>query len=490
MHWAVFGSRFLEFFREHWIYITVAGVYAANVILIFTVLYLERKNKETVYNWVVFSLLFPIVSFLLYLAVAKGVAFGEKKKFHQKFGQDRKRLKAFNETVQTIDQSDPVYEKHNRLINFCARTNASACTVLNSAVLQTDANEHFEDLLREIENARQFIHLQYFKIEPCENSIRLREALVKKASENVKVRILYEGFKMFRSAKNFFKKLREAGAEIRCIGKKNLFLLPKHLKFINHRKLAVIDNKISYICGINMGKKYFSKDKKVSPWRDTQIKFTGDVSAAVNQRFISDFNFVGKSKIPENEFVNHPAENRLPVLIDCDGLDTYQKTVESAYVKLIYSAKNTIRIQTPFLIPDQLLLNALKTASKSGVEVEIMIPGIPDKKMAFHCSLFYAKELADAGCRIYLYKGFIHSKTLTVDGGVSCVSTYNLDMRCLRYNFEIAAFIFDQAFADSMNCAFLTDLENSKEYTKEDIQNRTPGQKFKQKVSRFFAPYL
>lgn len=213
----------------------------------------------------------------------------------------------------------------------------------------------------------------------------------------------------------------------------------------------------------------------------------------LNFRFLQDFNFAAKDrefKPFESELKPWPVEDRLFMQIVADGPDRPENAIEEAYIKAIYAAKKRIWLQTPYLIPDEKFTTAIKCAAKSGVDVRIMIPGVPDKSYAYYSTLSYAEEYKLAGVKIVLWKGFIHSKTLLIDGEISSLGTFNLDNRSFKLHFEITAFVYDKLFNEKMAEIFEEDERHSFEMTEHYIVNRPLFQRFKERLMRLLSPLM
>jgi cardiolipin synthase A/B len=249
------------------------------------------------------------------------------------------------------------------------------------------------------------------------------------------------------------------------------------LNYRMHRKIVVIDDEIAYTGGINIGDEYLNKDKKIRPWRDTSIRIIGDIVYLFKLRFLIDFNYllnqrnvkVDEIKIEENLLNNN--DGKLNIQFLSNGPESEFKYVSDNYIKIISNSKKYVYIQTPYLIPGDNLLNIIRLAKQSGVDVKIIIPGIPDKKITYFVTKTYAKELIKYGVKIYLYNGFIHSKVLLCDDNITLMGTSNLDGMSFLLNYENDIIIFDENFTKENKDKFEDDLKNSKELKITKVEN-------------------
>jgi len=264
------------------------------------------------------------------------------------------------------------------------------------------------------------------------------------------------------------------------------------LNFRNHRKLAIIDGKIGYIGGFNIGDEYLGKNHKFGYWRDTHLRIYGNAVRNLQTRFILDWNQASRNDIlyEDRYYIGAPA-GEVGVQIVSSGPDSDWEQIKYGYIKMILSAKEFIYIQTPYFIPDDSLMDALRIAALSGVRIKIMIPNKPDHPFVYWATLSYSGELLHAGAEIYIYQnGFLHAKTIIVDGKISSVGTANIDVRSFRLNFEVNAFLYDKDIARKLVDEFQHDISLSTQMTDKLYAKRSLGIRFKESVSRLLSPIL
>lgn len=267
------------------------------------------------------------------------------------------------------------------------------------------------------------------------------------------------------------------------------------VNFRNHRKLVIIDGEVGYIGGFNIGNEYLGMDRKLGYWRDTHLRITGSAVHLLQARFYLDWNLSAQvQRRMEDEPRYFPPSQRtgnVGIQIVSSGPNSEKQQIKHGYLKMIYKAKERIYLQSPYLIPDDSLLTALKMAAMSGVDVRVMIPGRADHKLVYWASQSYLGELLKSGVRCFRYeKGFLHAKTMVVDGQIASVGTANLDIRSFKINFETNAFLFDSATAERLEQIFLEDLAECHEVTREEYESRPLKARLQESLTRLLSPIL
>jgi len=258
---------------------------------------------------------------------------------------------------------------------------------------------------------------------------------------------------------------------------------------------VVIDNKIGYVGGFNIGKEYIDKDEKFGHWRDTHLRIVGSAVTGLQLRFILDWNYAAHENLFETdkyfENVESGVRDYSEVQIIASGPDSLEQNIKNNYVRLINKAKKNIYIQTPYFIPDESLLTALFIAIKSGVEVNIMIPCKPDHPFVYWATYSYVGDLVMAGAKCYTYDaGFLHAKGMIVDDKAFCYGTANMDIRSFALNFEVNAIVYDEEKAVEMRQYFEKDVENSTLITSEHYAARSLPFRMREQICRLFSPLL
>lgn len=475
----------------------VATVLVVNIILAITLIFLERKNASSAWAWLLILFFLPLVGFILYLLLGR-----QLRRKHLFRWEGRKNIgidKLVNYQREALIEDKleyrvPSVKKYRQLIHLNLLSNNAVLTQDNHINIFTDGIDKFEALLQDIEEAKEHIHIQYyiFKLDNLGN--RLLNALINRAKQGVKVRILYDEMGSRGVKKRHFKELIEASGEVEVFFPSILPLINPRLNFRNHRKIVIIDGRVGYIGGFNVGDEYLGLNNKFGYWRDTHLRLEGSSVHPLQTRFLLDWNQASqKNRVHYSEryFPAIPLKGESAIQIVSSGPDTKWATIKNAYLKMIADARKHIYIQTPYFIPDESFLDAVRVAALSGIDVRIMIPNKPDHMFVYWATYSYVGLLLDAGAKIYIYdKGFIHAKMIVIDDEAASVGTANIDNRSFTLNFEVNAFIYDFSVAHTLSEIFERDMLDSYELTKELYEERSLWIKFKESVSRLLTPIL
>jgi cardiolipin synthase len=404
--------------------------------------------------------------------------FGHKRLFDETL---RKRLSLLSAADTYIySETEPDYHflsRHADIIKMIGRQGDCKLTADNKISVFTSGLEKYDALYGDISNAKKSVHLLYFTFNADYVGMRFINLLAEKAAAGVEVRLLYDTIGNFPYRLSHYKNITDAGGKVfRFFPLINIF----KVNYRNHRKIAVIDGRIAYTGGINVSKSYVGGHMRAKPWRDTHVRITGSGVNAFQERFLLDWIHISKEKFNFNdvkvqqEYFPVPSpEDMGTVALQAvsSGPDVDGELIKYGYIKMINNAKRSLYLQTPYFIPDEAFLIALRLAVNSGVDVKIIMPGVPDKPFVYLISRSYLKELLQAGIKVYLYNGFIHSKMIVMDGEVTTIGSANIDIRSFLLDFEINAFMFDEGFSARCEQIFLNDLNNSVEFTKDQIKD-------------------
>lgn len=468
-----------------------------NIIFAFVVIFQERRDVGSTWAWLLVLLLIPIAGFILYLFFAQN--FRRKRLFYwddiKKKGLDRG-LK-FQESLFRSEQflfKNYISSQNKDLITMNLLHNQAVLSEDNQVEIFTDGKAKFASLFKDIEEATEFIHVQYYIIQKDNLGKQLMDLLAKKAKEGVKVRVLYDELGSRRINQKFLQNLREAGGQAEAFFPSKYRLINIRLNYRNHRKLVIIDGKIGYVGGFNVGDEYLGLSPKFGYWRDTHLRIEGTAVYSIQTRFILDWNQASADHdivyFP-SLFPHLPSKGNVGIQIVTSGPDSEYEHIKNGYLKMITSARKSIYIQTPYFIPDSSVLDALRVASLSGVEVNVMIPNKPDHMFVYWATLSYIGEMLRAGANVYQYSnGFIHAKTLVVDEEIASVGTANIDFRSFKLNFEVNAFIYDECITQRLSQDFRQDITVSELLTMEKYLERSKWVRIKESISRLLSPIL
>lgn len=429
-----------------------------NLFLIGRLIFYKRKEPSLLLAWILVLLFIPVMGFIFYLLFERTPKVSKKVNL----------IDTIEEQVTDL-QYDSNAEEHVRsLIRYNHQFNEAKLTRYNELTFYSEGEAKYKQLYLDLSQATTSIHFLYFIIRKDELGTEFVNLLAKKAHEGVEVRVIYDGAGCFGTSMHFFDPIVKAGGKVYNFHPAKIRLVGLNYNYRNHRKIVVIDGKIGYMGGMNIGKEYMSLDLKYAPWRDAHLRIIGESVRFLQLRFLRDYFMVCDDVEEENQikskfknyFMSDIVDHVCEMQMVSDGPDTFTDDIKSGMVKMIQTAMKTIKIQTPYFIPDNLFLDTLKIAAFSGVKVELMIPTIADHHYVHRTTTSYIKELREAGITVYLYKGFLHSKMMTVDGKVSCIGSTNMDQRSFKINYEISAFVYNEVFTEQLNQQFSNDLKN------------------------------
>lgn len=471
-------------------------MFVVNLLFACVIIFLERKTPSTALAWVMVLFLLPVAGIILYFLFSQNIA--RKQIFKLTQLEERTQTKSLGRQLKRMEEGtyhfkSSISEKWQDLIHLNGLYGHAYFTQNNKITILTDGQQKMETLLKDIENATESINIMYFIVKNDEVGRQFINALTKKAREGVVVRLLLDAMGSRQIGDRLLKEFMEAG------GKRAYFFPPKfkwmyfRFNYRNHRKLAVIDGEVGYIGGFNIAREYLGKKKKFGYWRDTHLRVMGGCVQDINTRFLQDWRFASKEEVVINEayYSNILEVGQSGVQIVSSGPDSQKVEVKRAYMKMITSAREQIYLQTPYLVPDESILESLKMAAQSGVDVRIMIPCMPDHIFVYWATYSYVGELIRSGCKAYIYhNGFLHAKTLVVDGEVASVGSANFDVRSFRLNFEANAVIYDEIEAGKLEDIFHRDMEQSHPLTLELYEQRGWLIRIKESIARLISGIL
>src|SRR5690625_625515 len=472
----------------------LGSIMVANFVLAFTVIFLERKNASSTWAWLMVLFFIPVLGFILYLIL------GRRLSGHIFTWDTKSRLgveKAVQEQLSVLENDELPYKhgmlKQYKKLYYLHLKNSDAIYSQNNKVdIFMDGAEKFSALIRDLEQAKDHVHLLYYIVRHDHLGTNIANVLIKKAQEGVKVRFLYDDIGSRCLTKNYIRRLERANIQVGSFFPPKIPIINFKINYRNRRKLAIIDGEIGYIGGFNIGDEYLGKSEKFGYWRDTHLRVRGDAVKTMQTRFILDWNQASRNHIEYDERYFVGGDNGdVGMQIVSSGPDQEWEQIKYGYIKMILAAKEYVYIQTPYFIPDDSLMDALRIAALSGVKIKRMIPNKPDHVFVYWATLSHVGELLNEGAEIYLYQnGFMHAKTIVVDGAISSVGTATSDVRSFRLNFEVNAFLYDVDIAQQLVAAFQQDIEKSTQMTKSLYERRSIGIKFKESISRLLSPIL
>lgn len=469
-----------------------------NIILAIAIIFLERREPTSTWAWLLILFFVPVVGFILYLLFGRQIS---KKRMFRWEGRKKIGIDTLVDyQIDSLKEGSFEYKlsetptTYKELIYMQLLSNHAVLTQDNHVQIFDDGQEKFAELLHDIRLAKSHIHIQYYIFKLDRLGSRIVDALVEKAKQGVKVRLLYDEMGSRGVHKRDFKELIKYGGEVEIFFPSVLPLINPRLNYRNHRKIVVIDGRVGYIGGFNVGDEYLGLKKKFGYWRDTHLRIEGSSVHPLQTRFLLDWNQASDRQdlqYADQFFPVFPRKGDTAIQIVSSGPDSDWESIKIGYIKLINMAKKYVYIQTPYFIPDDAFMSAVRIACLSGIDVRIMIPNKPDHLFVYWATYSNVGALIDSGAKIYIYEnGFLHAKMIVIDDEAVSIGTANIDSRSFKLNFEVNAFIYDKHVSHQLAELFERDMMYSTELTAEKYANRPTRVKVKESISRLLSPIL
>ncbi|WP_235560886.1 cardiolipin synthase [Bacillus sp. FJAT-28004] len=461
------------------------------VLQLAAVFVMEHRRPAQLTAWLLIAFLFPIIGFIAYVMLGKDFV---RRRRMERFKQEAIRYanQLSKKALEAADMGNEQIERHKKLFAMLTGLAPFPITCNNEALVLNNGHDTYEAIFSELEQATHHIHMDYYTIRDDEIGRRFLQVLTNKAKDGVQVRVVYDGIGSLHLSEAYIKELHLAGVRTSCFLPPRIAFFDRKLNYRNHRKIVVVDGKVGFIGGINIGDEYLGKNPKLGFWRDTHLRLKGDSVYYLQELFMNDWAFAAKEELDGKTYMPpHHCLGNERVLMVSSIPGQHAHKIDEVMFAAITAASNRIYITTPYFIPDASLLMSLRTAALSGVDVRLIIPGIADSKLVLLATLSYMEEMLEAGVKVYRYeKGFIHSKVMIVDQLLATVGTANVDMRSLLSNFELNAVLFDEGTIKRLETDFMEDLKHSRELDKRIFMNRPSRQKAAEALVRMLSPLL
>ena len=464
-------------------------IIAFDFITIGYMLFKEQRKPNSIMIWLCTFILLPVAGFVLYLLIGKGPSLKKQRDFYKKMQKDKKFISYLKDNLSEFKKLNFSQQGNlNDTVEFNVKYNKAPIALNNDITIYTDISKQFDDMICDIQKATKSIDVLYFIYKKDNTGIKFRDVLIKKAKQGVKVKLIVDDIGSLWTDGKFFKPLIDCGGEFYRFLQGKWKYLNRNLNYRNHRKMVIIDDKIAYTGGANIGDEYLNKTKL--NWRDTNIKIIGDGVALIKVRFLQDYYYVSGKNVKDftSKFFESTINNVLPMQLISSGPDVKSEEIKETYIKMIYGAKKRVWIQTPYYIPDESFATAISTAVESGIDVRIMIPEIPDKKLVYYATKSYVSDMVKLGAKVYFYPGFLHSKTLIIDDGISSIGTFNIDIRSFKLHFEMTILLYGRTITNNMSDIFVEDMKKSSIMDDGYIKLMSKYDKFMQALMRLFSP--
>ena len=476
-----------------WIPIVLIVIFTLNTIAAIVTVFKQPRDIAATWAWLLVLLLLPVIGFLIYSVFGRKLATNKMRQIQtqQRLGIDQ--LVVAQEASMADGELLPpgaTTPGLPELVTTLLKADGALLSEHNQVTVLSQYQPFIDQLLADIAQATHHIHIQAYIFEPDETGLRLREQLIIKAKAGVRVRVMYDALGSHRITQKFWAPLREAGGEVEAFVASKLSRANLRMNFRNHRKIIVIDGQIGYVGGFDLGQ----RRHKLVIDRDTQLRVVGSAVMSLQAQFFMDWNATAKVQkvhFQPTYFAASEAPGNALMQIVSGGPDQSIEAIKLGYMRMIAMAKESIWMQTPYFVPDDSLLDAISIAAQSGIDVRLMVPTTSNQPTMSRATRYYLNQLVDHGGHVFMYDGgFLHAKSMVVDGRFVATGTANLDIRSFKLNFEVAAFVYDRHVAAEFKQLFVQDMAEAHAYTPKDVANQTTWAKFWQGISRLLAPIL
>ncbi len=471
------------------------------VILTYTIvrILLDTDSTPKTLAYLLLAVAFPVAGIFIYFAFGinyrhqKSTARGIQSQLEldREFQKQRR-----DETYDLIKTKHSEIAHFEPMVRFLSEISGEHLSQ-NRFELLVNGEEKFPEVLQTLETASKFIHMEYYDWENDTRGNQVKNILLKKIQEGVQVRILYDDYASRKIKRNVIRELKQGGAEVYPKIKVKLKQFANRMNHRDHRKIIIVDGTIGFVGGINISDRYDNSIDTGLYWRDTHVKITGPLALSLQRHFVVSWNSSADRKITFDKKL-FPDDPAAPVKgtgalgqVVAGGPIYPKSNIMLSYFKIFTLAKEKLYVTNPYFIPSESIMDALKQAAISGVDVRLMVPEKSDSAVVGAASRFYFKNLLQAGVRIFLYrKGFVHAKTVVADSMLSVVGTANMDIRSFDLNFEIMSVIYGKEFSDELEDVFLKDLEECDEFTLEQLNNTGIAKRLAYAVARLISSLL
>lgn len=461
-------------------------LYIFSAIGVIFVIILENRNPLKTITWTLILMFLPLLGLIIFFFFGED---GRKKRLisHKMFKKLNRKTLARFERDEVMESP----EEYSGIVSLIKKLKGSSVYNGNKITFYTDGESKFKALLEEINKAEKFIHIQYYIYMDDEIGRKVRDALIQKASEGVKVRLIYDDVGSWKAKRRFFNDMQKHGIDVQPFLKVTFRFLASRVNYRNHRKVVVIDGKVGFVGGMNIADRYI-KGINNGVWRDSHIKVEGKAVAGLQTAFLVDWYYSRKEFLASDHYFpqTEVKGDNLMQIITAGPIGLY-KSIHLSFLEAIYNAKESIYIQTPYFIPTDALMLAIQTASLRGIDVRLMIPRRCDTTFVHIATQSFLQEILDAKVKVYFFEaGFLHSKLMIIDSNLVITGSANMDIRSFEHNFEIDAFIYNETTCSKAKEIFFDDMAQSTLLLAKEWQSRSRIKKLKESIVRLFSPLL
>jgi cardiolipin synthase len=475
------------------------AVYA--LLLIFTIvrILLDTNSTPKTLAYILLVTVLPLVGMFFYYAFGinyrhqkatkKGIA------LHEEFTKEYKK-NVRDHTKTFVKEHANSLRNYTNLIHFIYYLGGEKLSI-NDFKLLINGEEKFPEVLKTLATAEHFIHMEYYDWENDTRGNQIKDVLIDRIKKGVKVRVMFDDYASRKMKHNIVKELKAAGAEIYPVIKVKLTAFANRINHRDHRKVIIMDGHTGFIGGLNISDRYDNSIDTGLWWRDTHVKIKGETVHNLQRHFIVNWHAAQPNKLTISKELFPEVKPKIEIKdpqfaqVVAGGPIYPRSPIMLSYFKIFTVAKQKLYVTNPYFIPNDSILDAMKQAAISGVDVRLMMPEKSDSAIVGAASRFYYEQLLQAGVKIFLYKkGFVHAKTVVVDDDLSVVGTANMDIRSFDLNFEIMSVIYGKDLNKQLGKAFLDDLELCNELSYEDWIKQGTLKKLTYAIARLVSSFL
>lgn len=472
----------------HWIFIVL---YVAVIVGIMLTVLMDNRQPAKTIAWVLVLLFVPVVGIVLYIFFGQNT---RKMKLISGRSLDQLSKRSMLEFVEQRNLRMPEY--FSSLVRLFTNQSLSLPFKDNAVEFYTDGYQFFPALLQAIKGATNHIHLDTYIIADDPLGRLVSDALIAKAREGVEVRLIYDDVGCWRVPERFFDRMRQAGVKVRSFMPVRFPAFTSKVNYRNHRKVCVIDGTQGFIGGMNIALRYVKGlHGGTLPWRDTHMRLRGSVVYALQRAFLVDWYFVDRTLINDHRYYPpmpwHISNDSLAQVVTSSPIAQWPDVMQG-YVRILLEAKRYVYMETPYFLPTEPVLFAMRTAALAGVDVRLLIPRRSDAWLIQLASMSYVTETLEAGVKVRLYeKGFNHSKLLVADDQISTCGSTNIDFRSFENNFEANVFFYDRQTALRIKDIYMRDEDCSINFSEaRELHHRPYTHRFVESLLRLLSPLL
>jgi cardiolipin synthase A/B len=472
----------------HWIFIVL---YVAVIVGIMLTVLMDNRQPAKTIAWVLVLLFVPVVGIVLYIFFGQNT---RKMKLISGRSLDQLSKRSMLEFVEQRNLRMPEY--FSSLVRLFTNQSLSLPFKDNAVEFYTDGYQFFPALLQAIKGATNHIHLDTYIIADDPLGRLVSDALIAKAREGVEVRLIYDDVGCWRVPERFFDRMRQVGVKVRSFMPVRFPAFTSKVNYRNHRKVCVIDGTQGFIGGMNIALRYVKGlHGGTLPWRDTHMRLRGSVVYALQRAFLVDWYFVDRTLINDHRYYPpmpwHISNDSLAQVVTSSPIAQWPDIMQG-YVRILLEAKRYVYMETPYFLPTEPVLFAMRTAALAGVDVRLLIPRRSDAWLIQLASMSYVTETLEAGVKVRLYeKGFNHSKLLVADDQISTCGSTNIDFRSFENNFEANVFFYDRQTALRIKDIYMRDEDCSINFSEaRELHHRPYMHRFVESLLRLLSPLL